>query len=137
MDGGHTKGAGAARPARCNRPSQAEDGLSVRDGPGQASQAASGLDSLQEPQLLWGGGAPVFDLDGGEDRKPPAHHVWGDGDGAVADEVGAALAEPVVHQAAVLVFESSGVVTKEAGVATAGREADSVLDGQLIRTPAA
>jgi hypothetical protein len=111
--------------------------LGVSDGPGDASEATSCLDLGDEVELFRRGGAAIFDLDSGEDGKLLADHVGGDGDGAVADEIGAALAEPVAHQAAGWVFERPGVVTKEAGATTADCEADVVLDCQLIRTPSA
>jgi hypothetical protein len=58
-----------------------------------------------------------LDLDAGEHRYLLAHHVRGDRDSPVADQVGAAFAEAKLHRAAVLVAERAGVIAEEPGIA--------------------
>lgn len=129
----HGRGAAGHQLLRRNRPSHAEDGLRVGDVAGDTSKATSGLDLGDELELLGCGGAPVLDLDGGEHRNGQPHHVGGDGDGAVADEVGAAFAEPVADEPALAVLKGAGVVAEQAGVTATDRKADGVLNRQLIR----
>ena len=83
----HGKGARGQRPVGRNTCSHAEDGLGIRHRPCNAREPASGLDLRDEVELLRRGGAAVFDLDGSEHGELLPHHVRGDGDGAVADEI--------------------------------------------------
>lgn len=133
----HGRGSRGLRLLACNLPSHAKDGLGVSDGAGDTSQPTSGLDLGDEVQLLGCGGAPVLDLDGGEHSQLLAHHVGGDRNGAVADEVRAALAEPVADETALGVFERPGVIAEQAGGATTSGQADGVLNCEFIRTPPA
>lgn len=118
-----------------NNLSHSDDGLSVVDRAGDAGEATSGPDLLDEVELLRCGGAPVFDLDGGEDRELLPDVLGADGDGGVADEIGTTFAEAVADEATLLVFECSGVVAEEARCATSNSKANSVLNCGLIRTP--
>ena len=72
-----------------------------------------------------------LDLNAGKHRYLLAHHVWGDRDSAVADQVGAAFAQAKLHRAAVLVAQRAGVIAKEPGSASAAGYADVLLDGLL------
>jgi hypothetical protein len=58
-----------------------------------------------------------LDLDAGEYRHLLAHHLRGDRDAPVADQVGAALAEAEGNRSAVLVAERAGVIAEEPGSA--------------------
>jgi hypothetical protein len=69
-----------------------------------------------------------LDLDAGKHRHLLAHHVRGDRDGPVADEVGAAFAEAKLHRSAVLVAQRAGVIAEEPGSAGAAGYADVLLD---------
>ena len=92
----------------------------ILDAPCHACNAACCLDCFQPLLLLRADPAGRrFDLDAGEHRHLLAHHVWGDRDAPVADEVGAALAQAKLHRSAVLVAERAGVVAEEPGIAGA------------------
>jgi hypothetical protein len=69
-----------------------------------------------------------LDLNAGEHRYLLAHHVRGDRDGPVADQVGAAFAEAKLHRSAVLVAQRAGVIAEEPGSAGAAGYADVLLD---------
>jgi hypothetical protein len=100
--------------------------------PCYACNAACCLDRFQ-PCLLLGADAAggCLDLDAGEYRHLLAHHVRGDRDSPVADQVGAAFAEAKLHRSAVLVAQRAGVIAEEPGSAGAARYADVLLDGLL------
>lgn len=65
-------------------------------------------------ELLRRRNAAIFDFDGGEHCQLLSDVLGADGDGRVADEVGAAFAEAVADQATLLVLECSGVVAEQA-----------------------
>ena len=69
-----------------------------------------------------------LDLNAGEYRYLLAHHLRGDRDSPIADQVGAAFAEAKLHRSAVLVTERAGVIAEEPGIAGAARYADVLLD---------
>lgn len=121
----------------CNAASQSQDGETVGDGACDAGEAACLLDKADESGLLLSWAAAVLDLDGGKERDALAHHVGGDGNGAEADEIGAAGAEAVAHQLAVGITEGADVVAPEAGRAAASgcRHLDLGLNASLIRKP--
>ena len=67
----------------------AQQGLGLLHAAGNAGDATGGGDVLEECRLLTGRSAGRgLDLNGSKHRQRGAHHVWGDGDGAVADQVG-------------------------------------------------
>jgi hypothetical protein len=69
-----------------------------------------------------------LDLNTGKHRYLLAHHLRGDRDGAVADQVGAAFAESKLHRAAIGIAQRAGVIAEEPGIAGAARYADVLLD---------
>ena len=103
--------------------------LRILDTPCYACDAASRLDRIQPCLLLRADAAGRgFDLDAGEYSYLLAHHVRGDRDAPVADQVGAALAQAKLHWAAVLVAERAGVIAEEPSSAGAAGYADVLLD---------
>ena len=67
-------------------------------------------------------------LDAGEHRHLLAHHVRGDRDSPIADQVGAAFAEAELHRAAIGIAQRAGVISEEARLAGAAGYADVLLD---------
>lgn len=137
MDARHGRGWSTSGQSPCNKPSHADDVKCFIHGPCNTSETASGADLLDEVELLRRWGAPVFDLDGGEDCELLSDVLGADGDGGETDEVRTAFAEAIADEAALLVLECSGVVAEEARCATANSKANSVLNRQLIRTASA
>jgi hypothetical protein len=87
------------------------------------------LDCFQPLLLLWPyASGRCLDLNAGEHRHLLAHHLRGDRDGAIANQVGAAFAEAKGNRSAVLVAERAGVIAKEPGSAGAACYADVLLD---------
>lgn len=104
----------------------------ILDTPCYACDAAGCLDRIEPCLLLWpDASGRGLDLNRQEDGYLLAHHVWGDRDSPVADQVGAAFAEAKLHRAAVLVFERAGVIAEKPGIAGAAGYADVLLDGLL------
>jgi hypothetical protein len=66
-------------------------------------------------------------LDAGEHCHLLAHHVRGDRDGPVADQISAALAQAKLHRSAVLVPERAGVIAEQPRLAAAAGDADLLL----------
>jgi hypothetical protein len=86
--------------------------------PCYTSDAACGLDCFQPLLLLWADASGRgLDLNAGEDSYLLAHHLRGDRDSPVADQVGAAFAQAKLHWAAVLVAERAGVIAPKPGIA--------------------
>jgi len=85
----------------------------VLDTPCHTSDATSGQDFFHPCPLLGANasGRGLY-LDAGKHRHLLAHHAWGDGNGAVANKVGAAFAEAKLHRSAVLVAQRAGVIAK-------------------------
>jgi hypothetical protein len=77
-----------------------------------------------------------LDLDAGEHRHLLAHHLRGDRDAAIADQVGAAFAESKLHRSAVLVAQRAGVIAEEPGSAGAAGQPYFLLN-LLFAHPAA
>ena len=90
------------------------------------------MDRIQPCLLLWADAAGGrLDLNAGKHRYLLTHHLRGDRDAPIADQVGAAFAEAELHRSTVLVLERAGVVAEEPGIAGAARYADVLLDGLL------
>jgi hypothetical protein len=102
----------------------------ILDTPCHTSDAAGCLDRIQ-PLLLLRADASGrgLHLDAGKYSYLLAHHLRGDRDGAIANQVGAAFAQAKLHRAAVLVAERAGVIAEEPGIAGAAGYADVLLDG--------
>ena len=93
------------------------------------------MDCFQPCLLLWADASGRgLDLNRQEDSYLLAHHVRGDRDSPVADQVGAALAQPKLHRSAVLVAQRAGVIAEEPGIAGAARYADVLLDLLFAQT---
>ena len=101
----------------------------ILDTPCHACNAACCLDCFQ-PLLLLRADASGrgLDLNTGEYRYLLAHHVRGDRDSPIADQVGAAFAQAKLHRSAVLVAQRAGVIAEEPGSAGAAGYADVLLD---------
>ena len=90
----------------------------ILDTPCYTSNAACGLDCFQPCLLLRAyASGRCLDLDARKYSHLLAHHVRGDRDGAIADEVGAAFAEAELHRAAIGITERAGVIAEEPGIA--------------------
>jgi hypothetical protein len=85
----------------------------VLDTPCHACDAACCLDRIQ-PLLLLGADAAGggLHLDAGKYRHLLTHHVRGNRDSPIADQVGAAASEAKLHRSAVLVAERAGVIAE-------------------------
>ena len=104
----------------------------ILDTAGHTSDPAGCLDCFHPRPLIRADPAGWrLDLDAGEYRHLLAHHLRGDRDAPVADQVGAALAEAEADRSAVLVLERAGVIAPKPGSAGAARYADVLLDGLL------
>jgi hypothetical protein len=101
----------------------------ILDTPCYTCNAACGLDCFQPCLLIWPyASGRGLDLNAGKHRHLLAHHVRGDRDSPIADQVGAAFAEAEGNRSAVLVAQGAGVIAEEPGIAGAARYADVLLD---------
>ena len=101
----------------------------ILDTPCYTSDAAGCLDRFQPLLLLWpDASGRGFHLNTGEYRYLLAHHLRGDGDSPIADQVGAAFAKAKLHWAAIGIAQRAGVIAPEPGIAGAAGYADVLLD---------
>jgi hypothetical protein len=101
----------------------------ILDTPCYACDAACCLDRIKPCLLFWPyASGRGLDLDAGKHRHLLAHHLRGDRDSPVADQVGAAFAEAEADRSAVLVAQRAGVIAEEPGSAGAAGYADVLLD---------
>ena len=101
----------------------------ILDTPCHTCDAACRLDCFHPRPLLRADAAGWrLHLDAGEYRHLLTHHLRRDRDAPVADQVGAAFAQPELHRPAVLVAERAGVIAPEPGSAGAAGYADVLLD---------
>jgi hypothetical protein len=106
----------------------------ILDTPCHTSNPACGLDRIKPCLLLraYASGRGL-DLNAGEYSYLLAHHVWGDRDAPVADQVGAAFAQAKLHRAAIGIAQRAGVIAEQPGIAGAAGYPDVLLDGLLRR----
>ena len=104
----------------------------IIDTPCHASNAACGLDRIKPCLLLRADASGRgLDLNTGEYRYLLTHHLRGDRDAPIADQVGAAFAEAKLHRSAIGIAQRAGVIAEQPGIAGAAGYADVLLDGLL------
>jgi len=80
------------------------------------------LDCFQPCLLLWADASGRgLHLNAGEYRYLLAHHVRGDRDAPIADQVGDAFAQAELHRAAIGIAQRAGVIAEQPRITGAAR----------------